>query len=124
MISVEHVNVLISLDAGNVPDRELTISLNLKAKALDQRALAIEDQSQVRPDHKGADVSQEQLEIWDAQRLISKVEDGLYISGYDALENNVCLADQKITHVLSVCQYYLPVRSSTMIHDSWSDATV
>lgn len=105
------------VDSGSLPDRQEILSLNQQAKSLDQQALAMEDQSYTKlSDKPGSDVSQTQIDLWAAEALISKVEDGIYLSGYDAVKDDDCLVDRGVTHILSICQYYLPVTMIGQIH--------
>lgn len=80
------------------------------SKELEKQALELEDHgaTQLNPgDEENA--TQEQIDRWTDQSQMSRVEDGLYISGFDALEDSSVLVQNNISHILSVCRFHLPV---------------
>lgn len=93
-----------------MPDRELILRCTRESKNFDRQALELEDTAAtlLNPaDEIGA--SQEQLDRWADQGPLSQVEDGLYVGGFDALQDASVLTRHNITHILSVCRYHLPV---------------
>lgn len=91
-------------------DKERILAITKQAKQLDQEATKLEDQSHTLPLEE-SELSAEQIEILAEQSVISAVEDNLFLSGYDALEDDSALDERQITHILSICEYYLPVCS-------------
>lgn len=94
------------IDANRVPDKAQILAITMQAKGLELDATRVEEES------GSNELSDEAIETMVEQSVISQVEPNLYLSGYDALEEEATLDDLGITHILSVCRYSVPVCSA------------
>lgn len=107
------------LASSMLPDRERIFTITKEAKDLDLQAFKLEDQSRFmrEPTHGDSSAASDQSTVdLQTQSIVSEVEQGIFLGGYDALLTDSTLESIGITHILSICQYYLPVSALLETH--------
>ncbi|CCG82627.1 Tyrosine-protein phosphatase yvh1 [Taphrina deformans PYCC 5710] len=95
-------------ESGECPDKAQIQAINSHAKRLEVEALRLEDKSPRLVGESYHEEYRNRPDQFQGQSMISRIEDGLYLSGYDVLQHETILRSCSISHILSICQFYLP----------------